>query len=567
MSAGSGARIGDRLVGAGLVKRDDVERAAESAEAKGGRLGDELLELGLVHERDLYHHLADQWDLPFSDAEKLFGELDPEVAGRMGRARQTELGALPIRERDGRFQVATVHVDARPRAIARALGTRARRLDLVVVTPTDLRRLQWELDLDDGSEADGVERHAPDLLDEDVRDQSAGRGLFDAALAEAVAQKASDIHVEPTTEGGRVRMRVDGELRPCGHLHLDGDALRSLVGVVKVRSHLDITERRRPQDGRFQVRIAGHPYDVRVQTQPSLHGEALVMRLLSPDESLFGIDRLGFDATMQSEYIRLLESPSGLVLIAGPSGSGKTTTLYAGLQVLAEDETRKVISIEDPIEYALPGIVQTQVDRDHGFHFSEAVRTFVREDPDVILVGEIRDSETALEALRASQTGHLVLASIHANDAIDAVQRLFDLGMHPNSIAAELVAVIAQRLARRICPSCRTSHRPDRSVLRDVFGPGAPEPQQAFRGEGCEPCRGYGTRGRIAIAELMPTSRGLRTAIARHAPLDELRDAALAAGMCTMRDAAIAQAREGLVPFEELSRLLPVELLAPGARD
>lgn len=562
MSEQHPSRIGDRLVSAGLVKRDDVEQAAASAEEHGRRLGDELLDLGLLHERELYRHLAAQRDLPFADADSLFEELDAEVAQRLSRPRQLELGALPLCKREERLRVACCNLDERPRTIARATGTRARRLELVIVTPTDLRRLQWELDLRRKPDADDrLARRGPDLLDEELRDQSAGVALFDMALAEAVSQKASDIHIEPTAEGGRIRVRVDGELRPCPHLELDDERLRALVSVIKVRSQLDITERRRPQDGRFHLRIAGHPYDVRVQTQPSLHGEAAVMRLLSPDEDLLALERLGFDEPLQADFLRLIGSPSGLVLVAGPSGSGKTTTLYAGLQLLAEDETRKVLTIEDPIEYALEGTVQVQVDREHGFGFSEAVRTFVREDPDVILVGEIRDSETALEALRASQTGHLVLASIHANDAVDAIQRLFDLGQHANSIAAELVAVVAQRLARRICPACRTQHEPDRSLLREIFRADAPRPQSAFRGAGCDLCRGFGTRGRIAIAEVMPSSRALRAAIARHAPIDDLRDAARRAGLRSMRDAAVAHAEKGLIAFEELPRLLQAELL------
>jgi type IV pilus assembly protein PilB len=241
--------------------------------------------------------------------------------------------------------------------------------------------------------------------------------------------------------------------------------------VLKVSSELDISEHRLPQGGRFTARAGGRVFDLRVQTQPSLHGEHAILRLLPQGEKLLTIEDLGFAPHIAQAYDRLLRVPAGLVLVVGPTGSGKSTTLYAGLQVLSRDPTRKVISVEDPIEYALDGIQQVVARPDLGFGFAQAMRAFVREDPDVILVGEIRDGETALEAIRASQTGHLVLSTLHCNDAVDAVQRLRDLGMHKNSIAAELQAVFAQRLAKRICPGCKIDAVPDPSSRARCFPP------------------------------------------------------------------------------------------------
>jgi type IV pilus assembly protein PilB len=248
--------------------------------------------------------------------------------------------------------------------------------------------------------------------------------------------------------------------------------------------------------------------------------------------------------------------------VVGPTGSGKSTTLYAGLQLLAADPSRKVISVEDPIEYALAGVQQCQVLPEVGFTFANAMRAFVREDPDVILVGEIRDAETALEAIRASQTGHLVLSTLHCNDSVDAVQRLLDLGSHPNSIGSELLAVIAQRLAKRICPSCRTETEPDPELAQEVFPLGVPQGFRTWKGTGCSHCGGHGTRGRIAVAELLQVSADFRLAISHHLPVDDLREVARRSGLRPLRDEALSLVQRGIIEFIELRDLLTGEHLA-----
>jgi type IV pilus assembly protein PilB len=361
----------------------------------------------------------------------------------------------------------------------------------------------------------------------------------------------------------RVRLRVDGDLHDTLGFLPSASQLLSLVNVIKVRAGLDIAERRVPQGGRFTTRTGGHVYDVRVQTQPALYGEHVVLRLLSQDSKLLTIGELGFPPAQARAYRRLLRSPAGLTLVVGPTGSGKSTTLYAGLQVLARDPSRKVITVEDPIEYAIPWVQQTQVRPEVGFGFAHAMRAFVREDPDVILLGEIRDGETALEALRASQTGHLVLSTLHCNDAVDAVQRLIDLGMHPSSIASELAAVFAQRLAKRICEGCRAPAEPDSELLEEVFPDGPPPGLKVFRGLGCAHCNGIGTFGRVAVVEHLAGSWLLRRAIIQRHPVDELRATALAQGLLPMRDQALALVTAGVIAFEELRDLLPTERLAP----
>jgi type IV pilus assembly protein PilB len=295
-----------------------------------------------------------------------------------------------------------------------------------------------------------------------------------------------------------------------------------------------------------------------------MHGEHAVIRLLPQDTGVLTIEELGLPRPIAAAYERLLDSPAGLVLVVGPTGSGKSTTLYAGLQVLARDRTRKVITVEDPIEYALDGVQQTQVNPAVGFGFAGAMRAFVRQDPDVILVGEIRDGETALEALRASQTGHLVLSTLHCNDTVDAVQRLLDLGMHPNSIASELIAVFSQRLAKRICPHCRVPASPDPARLAEVYGDAPPEGAAFFRGEGCVRCGGLGTHGRIAVVEHLPVGPDMRRAIAHRLPLDELRQVARASGLAPLRSQALALVHAGKITFESLPEMLTPEMLAGG---
>jgi len=397
--------------------------------------------------------------------------------------------------------------------------------------------------------------HAVEAVDEEtIR-------LFDAILLEAVAARASDVHYEIYGDQPRLRIRVDGDLRDLSHIRVDRARYTSLVNVGKVRARVDIAEHRAPQGGRFAVRVGGSAFDIRAQSQPALHGEHLVLRLLPQEQKPITIPELGFSPDLGATFQRLLASPAGLLLVVGPTGSGKSTTLYAGLSILAKDSTRKVITVEDPIEYSLDGVQQCQVLPEVGFTFATAMRAFVREDPDVILVGEIRDPETALEALRASQTGHLVLSTLHCNDAVDAVQRLVDLGMHVNSIGSELLAIISQRLAKRICPECREPDRlPEASLLAEIFPHGVPTDFQAFRGAGCPRCRGFGTFGRVAVAEYLPASPALRTGISQRLPLDELRALARTSGLQPLRTRALELVQEGIIPIREIRDMLP-----PGA--
>ncbi|MBI2375939.1 MAG: type II/IV secretion system protein [Deltaproteobacteria bacterium] len=556
MAAKVGDRLGDRLVASKLLPRDLVERAASQAKLQKKHLGEILVKHGDLSEHDLFHALAGQGGLMFVPLERILPLVDPDVAHRTAPPFLKTHDVFPF-ARDGiMLHVATCDPFVDCSDVAKAHD--ARTVTRWLLVPPDFRKLRDIVaTLPKGSKRN-FEEHAA-AGDEPPPEEVAA--VLDRMLGEAVQARASDIHFELYANQVRVRMRIDGDLRDDTKYHLDGRLHRWLVNVVKIRSDLDIAERRLPQGGRFSITVAGHPFDVRAQTQPSLHGEHVVLRLLRENVQPKSMEDLGFTPRIAASYRRGIASPNGLILVVGPTGSGKSTTLYAGLQMLARDSTRKVITIEDPIEYSIQGIQQTQVNRAVGFDFADAMRVFVRQDPDAILIGEIRDAETALEAIRASQTGHLVLSTLHCNDSVDAVQRLFDLGMHANSIASELLTVYAQRLAKRICSGCRALGTPRPELVAEIFPYGMPKGFVTFAGAGCDACGGDGTFERIAVVELLPVSAELRRAISRRLPLDDLRAVARGSGLIPLIHQALEMVYSGLITLEELPSILNAEAL------
>ncbi len=557
-------KLAQRLVAAGGIGPEDASSLVQEAERRSLPLCELLCERsGAALERPVWERIAAQRNLTLASSDELSKDLDAALAASFPKRFLEHYRILPVSRRGGDVVVATCDPDVDVPEIANLLGTR--RVDLRLLTPLDFKRLRMGLDLLERRKDRAAARaEGPrDLLS---RDEGMAEliTLFEAILVDAIAARASDVHLERYDQRVRLRLRVDGDLRDLHHLEIGPEQLIGLINVIKVQANLDIAERRVPQGGRMSVRAGNRVFDLRVQTQPALHGEHVVIRLLPQDQQLLTIEQLGFPEVPGRAYRRLIDSPSGLVLVVGPTGSGKSTTLYAGLQVLSRDTTRKVITIEDPIEYAIDGVQQSQVRPELGFVFASAMRSFVREDPDVILVGEIRDGETALEALRASQTGHLVLSTLHCNDAVDAVQRLLDLGQHPNSIASEVLAVFAQRLAKRICVDCRGPAGPPAGELaQEVFPDGVPEGFTSSVGRGCSRCAGSGSYGRIAAVEFLPASPAFRSAVSRRCSVDELREVALDAGLLPMREHALDLIRGGVVAFDELRMLLPPERLKP----
>jgi type IV pilus assembly protein PilB len=511
--------------------------------------------------------LARQHGLPFAEFDELIAFADRDVAHEVSKRYQEHHHLVVLAKQGDAVVVACTEPCVNCVDIAAAVGVD--HVDLRLMTPTDYRRLTIALALDPApiAVAHTSDTAAVDLLQEGAVPADS-LALLDSLLLEAIAERASDIHLERYRSEIRLRLRVDGDLHDLTRLGLTPAQHVALVNVIKIRAKLDIAERRVPQGGRFSTRAGERVFDLRVQTQPTLHGEHVILRLLPQDARIISITELGFQPHVAQAYRRLLDSPQGLVLVVGPTGSGKSTTLYAGLKLLAVDTTRKAMTIEDPIEYALDHVQQSQVRPELGWGFAQAMRAFVREDPDVILIGEIRDGETALEAIRASQTGHLVLSTLHCNDSVDAMQRLLDLGLHQNSITSELVAVFAQRLAKRICEECRIPDaNPEPALLAELFGAdGPPAGFQAWRGEGCARCSGRGTYGRVAVVEHLAVGPALRRAVVQRRALDELRSVAIDAGLVPLRNEALAAVAAGSIALGELRSLLPPERLQAEVR-
>ncbi|HXX92188.1 MAG TPA: ATPase, T2SS/T4P/T4SS family [Planctomycetota bacterium] len=388
--------------------------------------------------------------------------------------------------------------------------------------------------------------------------------LVHAMLLQAIRQRASDIHLEPGEPGLRVRFRIDGVLYDRALLR--HEVQEGVTSRVKVMGRMDIAERRLPQDGGVTVRVGERRIDLRIATLPSQHGERVVLRLLDKSSGLLSLDRLGFDPGDLGRVRRVLELLHGIILVTGPTGSGKTTTLYAMLSALNSDELN-ILTLEDPVEYQLPGITQTQVATRKGLTFAKGLRSIVRQDPDIIMVGEIRDLETATIAIQSSLTGHLVFSTLHTNDAPSAVTRLLDLGVEPYLVASSLNAILAQRLARTLCESCkvRTPFDPDALRLRgwspeDVGYLESLGVRETSAGKGCDQCLGTGFLGRSALFEFMVMTDELRSLLVRRASAGEIKHAALARGFRTLRKDGLRQVAQGKTTLEEVWSVTQTDL-------
>ncbi|MDF0545408.1 GspE/PulE family protein [Sphingobium sp. H39-3-25] len=372
-------------------------------------------------------------------------------------------------------------------------------------------------------------------------------------IARASDERASDIHIEPSDDGLIVRFRVDGMLRQATKLPL---AMRApLVSRIKVMASLNIAERRLPQDGRLRISVRGHEIDLRVATSPSIHGESVVMRILDRSRLALDFTSLGFDPELTARMREAIGRPHGIVLVTGPTGSGKTTTLYAALSELNADY-RKLLTVEDPIEYRLPGVIQTQVNPAISFTFSTALRSFLRQDPDVMMVGEIRDTETAQIAVQAALTGHMILSTLHTNTAAGAISRLLDMGVEPFLLGSVLTGILAQRLVRRLCVECRRPYGPD-DEIPPVLAPllGSVEPAQFFHAHGCDRCGGSGYSGRVAVLEFLRVDAAISRLILHSADTPEIQAAGEAGGMRSLVADGVAKAAAGLTTLEEVMRV------------
>lgn len=567
-------RLGDLLVGNGLITLSQLREALAAQkvpdDGRRRRLGQVVVEKGFLTEAQLAAALADLLGLELVD---LSGHnLELGIARMLPRQVAERNRMLVIGRTGPNGQGIRVATSDPTNVVALddvRLYTGASSLTVAVCTDSQLREQltrAWALG-DDQVELAAVADERADEADLQAAAADAAQAptvrLAAGIVAEAVRLGASDIHVEPQADGLRIRYRVDGLLRDV--MRVPRSAAPALVSRLKIVSGLDIAERRLPQDGRTRLNIEGASVDARVSTTPSVHGEKVVIRLLASAERVPAVAKLGLDESQLETLLTGTLAAQGLVLITGPTGSGKTHTLYSVLSHVATSD-KNVVTLEDPVEIQLPGITQIQTNDRIGLSFSRGLRSVLRQDPDIVLVGEVRDSDTAELALQASLTGHLVLTTLHTNDAVAALTRLVDMGVEPFLVASSLTMVVAQRLVRKPCERCAAPYRPSAKVLQ-LLGLTDDDIRDAtpLRGRGCEACGNTGFRGRTGIFEVLPVTASLRTVLLRTPTEAAVGAAARAAGMTTLRAAGLARARRGETTFEEVLRVTQVDV-ADGRR-
>jgi type II secretion system protein E len=550
--------VGESLLEAGVITPETLAAAqARAGDAREG-LGDALIELGAVSEEDVLRALAAERGLRFLSADQL--PFTPPVLKNISPKYLRQYAACPIALEGSTLTVATADpanpllVDELRQTLGLAivLCVAPRQAILEAIERTYGASTALQKIVEGIAPADGEGDREEDITQlRDMAFEAPVVRLVNLLIEEAVTAEASDIHIEPSEDTLRVRYRIDGILHD-----LEAPPRRLQAAVtsrIKLMAELNIAERRLPQDGRIRMTLNSRRIDIRVSSVPTIHGESIVMRLLDRSSVFMPFDRLGFSHEIAVTFDRLINQPNRIVLVTGPTGSGKTTTLYAALDKINAPE-KKIITIEDPVEYQLKGVNQIAVRPKIGLTFSSGLRHIVRQDPDVIMVGEIRDLETAEIAVHAALTGHLVFSTLHTNDAPGAITRLQDMGVEPYLLASVLSGVLAQRLVRRICQNCRVPHEPDPGDLLAI-GVTDSRGAQLYRGEGCEACRKTGYKGRIGIYELFVIGEEIRSLVLRKAPTNEIRRTAMDRGMVTLREDGWAKARAGQTTIEEILRV------------
>jgi general secretion pathway protein E len=544
---------------------EQLEAALEQQGRAGGRLVDQVVNMGFLDEDEVLEALATQLELPLH---RSLGpdDMDLELVERVPIGFAKNHALLPLgRNVDGSIRVATcdplqtgaiddlrllfdgaeVFTELAPRrsivgAINQVYDRGTGSIDSIVEDATD----------DFASLASEIGAEPQDLLDSD--DDAPIIRLVDSLLQQSVKERASDIHIEPFEKEIRVRFRADNVLyEPVSPL--PKALLPSVVSRIKILAGVDIAEKRVPQDGRIRLKIAGRDYDVRLSTVPVAHGERLVLRLLPRTTDMLDLERLGFDKQQLAVWNRLIARPNGIVLVTGPTGSGKTTTLYGALSRLNKTD-QNIITIDDPVEIQLPGVGQIEVNNKVGLTFARALRSVLRQDPNVVLVGEIRDLETAEIAIQASLTGHLVFSTLHTNDAPSAITRLVDMGVEPYLVGSSLVAVLAQRLVRVLCTECREPYTPTPEALAEVGIPSGEQPVQVYQAAGCGRCHHSGYLGRVGIFELMIVDDAIRAMVSQNVDSKRIKAIAVQGGMQTLRGDGALKILSGTTSIEEVLR-------------
>ena len=547
---------GERLVRMGKLSARDLERSISAQREMGGSLDRVLVNLGLVSEVDAARALADHLQLDFV-SQGAFPDLMPEVQGILPEFLKIHR-VLPLQVDGGLLRV--VMANPQDAFVVKALRLASGlAVQPAVGVPTEVESALTRL-LDDGAAPDDTgetelfEGDSGDFVEHlrDLASEAPVIRLVNTLIGRVIELRASDIHLEPFDDGLHVRYRVDGVLHP-------GEVVPAAQGAavssrVKLLAHLDIAERRLPQDGRIKTRVKGRELDLRVSTVPTVHGESVVMRVLDRASVRLSLEDMGFEKDTLARFNQLVLRPHGILLVTGPTGSGKTTTLYAALAKL-DSTTQKIITVEDPVEYQLEGINQIQVHSQINLTFANALRSILRQDPDIIMIGEMRDGETAQIAVQSSLTGHLVLSTLHTNTAASAVVRMQDMGVERYLITSTVNGVLAQRLVRRLCPHCKTAVQPDPALLQSsglgrFLSPGA----AIYEAKGCDQCRGTGYQGRTAIHELLVVDEAMRSAILQGMDASALQSIAVKAGMYTLYDDGLRKVAAGVTSLDEVLR-------------
>jgi type IV pilus assembly protein PilB len=555
-------KIGEMLLKGNLISADQLRSALETQEKTHERIGTVLIKSGFIKEEDLLAFLGRQFNLPVVDLSKY--EINPEIVRLLPEEMVQKHLALPINRVGAKLIVAVA--DPSNMAIIDGIGFKTGyAVELVLASEREItaginrffdRSMEFKdiiSELDEDLEV---------IREEEVDTAELERGVDDAPvvklanylLTEAIKRRASDIHIEPYEKEFRVRYRVDGVLyevmRPPLRLR------NSLTSRLKIMASLDIAERRLPQDGRIKMKVGkGREMDFRVSVLPTIYGEKIVLRLLDKSNLQLDMTKLGFEPAQLADFNDAIHRPYGMILVTGPTGSGKTTTLYSALSDLNK-VSDNISTAEDPVEYNFAGINQVQMKEEIGLTFAAALRSFLRQDPDIIMVGEIRDYETAEIAVKAALTGHLVLSTLHTNDAPGTVTRLLNMGVEPFLVSSSLNLIVAQRLARRVCMKCREEARIPAKALADAgMKPERIRLAKAVKGKGCDECNGTGFRGRVALYEVMPIKEEIKDLVLRGGSALDLKREAIRLGMKTLRQAGLSKIEEGVTTLEEVLRV------------
>jgi type IV pilus assembly protein PilB len=548
-------QLGALLLRDGVITAEQLEAALAQKEAEGGRLGEILLRYNVASGAAIARALAEQHGFEFVELGRF--DLVAAATSLLPENVARRLSALPIGfEQDETVIVAvTDPTDVMASDDLRlALGLQIR---FVVVSASDLSRTldrvfraSMQVEMESDLVPEDEEPELEDITEGDAGDAPAIK-LTNQIIANAIAEGASDIHFEPQPQGLVVRARIDGVMRPVADV--PSGLTAAVTSRLKIMGELDIADRRTAQDGRVSLRYDGHPVDLRIAVLPTTFGENVVLRILHRASGRLGIADLGMHPDAEAVLTRALKQPYGAVLTVGPTGSGKTTTLYAALEFLNDDE-RSLATIEDPVENQIPGITQVEVNVRAGLTFASGLRTMLRSDPDVVLIGEVRDEETARIAIQAAMTGHLVLTTLHTHNAAASIARLRDMGVDQSLIATSVNCIVAQRLARRLCVHCREPYHPTQAEkIADGLSGVLEEGEVLYRARGCAECADMGYSGRVALYEVMPISGKIRHLI--EASTEEIFAAAVGAGMITLREDGIRLARAGVTSLEEVHRV------------